>query len=408
MNIELHPHPLNGIISVPTSKSLAHRAIICASLSKGTSHIYDISMSKDIEATITSMQNLGADIHMDGSTCIITGIQSWNSCVCDCNESGSTLRFLIPIAATQCIDCSFVGKSSLFSRPMSVYADLFAQQNLQFQQESSGIHIQGGLQADTFEVPGNISSQFISGILMACPLLHKDSLLKVQPPFESQSYVDLTLFMLKKFGIHIQKVDTYTFFIPGNQSYSCCDYTVEGDYSQMAFFAVLGVIRHSISVSNMNLDSLQGDKKILDWIPYQKENDQLVFKKHALVAQDFDIADCPDLGPILCVLAAYSKGTSHLLHTKRLRYKECDRIAAMEMELKKWGVVISSDEDSITIHGKESYCMDSVVEMDSHNDHRIAMACTVFSLCANSASVLKGCEAIQKSYPNFFNHIDSL
>ena len=408
MNVEIHPHPLQGCIQVPTSKSLAHRAIICAALAKGTSKIFNVSLSKDIEATIQSMQSLGARIQIQDDCCIVEGIQQWQSGVCDCNESGSTLRFLIPIAATQSISCDFTGKHSLFSRPMTIYKNLFQRQNIDWIQDANHIHVHGGLHADVFEIPGNISSQFISGMLMACPLMEKESVLKILPPFESKSYVDLTIYMLKQFGIQIHPIDASTFVIPGNQSYSCCDYTVEGDYSQMAFFAVLGAIGHSISISNMNLSSLQGDKKILAWVQYTKKDNQIVFQKQDRIAQDFDIADCPDLGPILCVLAAYTKGTSRLLHTRRLRYKECDRISAMEMELKKWGVDIQSDEDSITIRGQSSYEQKDTVIMHSHNDHRIAMACTVFGLCAQSSSILEDAESISKSYPNFFNDIDSL
>ena len=408
MNVQIHPRKLNGSLRVPTSKSLAHRAIICACLSKGTSILHDISWSKDVWATIDSMKTLGAHIQVQGNDCIITGISTFQSGLCPCNESGSTLRFLIPIVATQNVDVVFEGKASLFSRPMQIYQEIFEKQNRRFEKTDTSIRVQGPLHADTFIIPGNISSQFISGLFMAAPLLKKDSILKILPPFESSSYVDLTLDMLKRFHIQIEKIDDFTFKIPGNQSYQCCEYTVEGDYSQMAFFAVLGAISHDISIQNMNLDSLQGDKKILDWLSYTKKSNQLVFQKQELIAQEFDLSDCPDLGPIVCVLAAFSKGTSHIIHTQRLRYKECDRVQAMEMELKKWGVDIESDTDSITIRGKNQYHTNKVITMHAHNDHRIAMACTIFAYCCGSDSILEDADSIQKSYPNFFHDIDSL
>lgn len=408
MNVQIHPRKLNGSLRVPTSKSLAHRAIICACLSKGTSIIHDISWSKDVWATIDSMKALGAQIIIQENDCIITGISNFKSGICSCNESGSTLRFLIPIAASQNTDVVFEGKASLFSRPMQIYKEIFEQQNRLFEQSDTSIHVQGPIHADTFKIPGNISSQFISGLLMAAPLLKEDSIIEILPPFESSSYVYLTLDMLRKFHIQIEQLDAFTFKIPGNQSYQCCDYTVEGDYSQMAFFAVLGAISHDISIQNMDLGSLQGDKKILDWLSYTKKSNQLVFQKQELTAREFDLSDCPDLGPIVCVLAAFSKGTSHIIHTQRLRYKECDRIQAMEVELKKWGVDIYSDTDSITIQGKTQYKKDEVITMHAHNDHRIAMACTIFGYCCESDSILEDAESIQKSYPNFFHDIDSL
>ena len=408
MNVRIVPRKLKGTIQVPTSKSLAHRAIICACLAKGTSTIQDIDWSKDILATIQSMQALGAKIDIQENSCIITGISDFQSGVCPCNESGSTLRFLIPIVASQKIEVVFEGKASLFSRPMQVYQDIFNAQKRMFEQSETAIRIQGPLQASTFKIPGNVSSQFISGLLMAAPLFKEDSIIQVLPPFESKSYVDLTLDMLRRFQIQVEKMDAYTFKIPGNQIYQRCDYRVEKDYSQMAFFAVLGAIGHDIAVSNMNLQSLQGDKKILDWVNFKEKGSQLVFQKQELTARTFDLSDCPDLGPIVCVLAAFTKGTCRLIHTKRLRYKECDRVKAMEVELKKWGVDIESDIDSITIRGKERYKKDTCVVMHAHNDHRIAMACTIFAYGCESDSIIEDAQSIEKSYPNFFKDIDSL
>ena len=405
MNLSIQPKKLKGSIQVPSSKSLAHRAIICASLAKGKSTIKNISYSKDIEATIQSMKALGARIQRQGRTCFIEGIQSWNDCTCPCNESGSTLRFILPIAATQPIHCTLTGKTSLFSRPMSVYASIFQKQNLPFALFEHSIQIEGKLHADHFVIPGNISSQFISGLLFACPLLDSDSIVEILPPFESQSYVDLTLDVLKKFNIHIEKRNEFTYFIPGNQTYIGQEIEIEADFSQMAFFAVLGAIGNRIQIPNMNVHSFQGDKKILNWLQY---DENMVFHKQELIGQTFDLADCPDLGPILCVLAAYSKGTSRLIHASRLRYKECDRIQAMEEELRKWNVSITSDEDTIIIEGNPSYSCEHTVVMNSHNDHRIAMACCIFGLCADSPSILEDSEVIDKSYPEFYNDINSL
>ena len=391
MRVKIEPSLCHGHVAIPCSKSLAHRAIICASLSRETSVITNLTMSKDLEATIQSMQALGASIQIEANQCTIRGTTHLKNNICDCNESGSTLRFLLPIVALSSQTTLLKGSRRLLARPLKIYEKIFKQQNLKFEKETQQIKIQGPLQADTFIIPGNISSQFITGFLLACPLLKEDSTIQIIPPFESKSYVDLTIFMLKKFNIKILHPDSYTYIIPGNQTYRACDYRVEEDYSQYAFFAVLNHLQgNHLQLPHMKNNSLQGDKKIIEFI-----------KNH----QNSDLADCPDLGPILCVLDAFSEQPSRIFHVARLRYKECDRIQAMEDELKKWDVCISSQEDEITIQGKSTYQSKKEIIMNGHNDHRIVMACTVFALCSQSPSIIEGAEAVAKSYPNFFKDL---
>ena len=411
MKVKIYPSKVHGTVAIPSSKSMAHRALICASLAKGCSTLSGITPSKDIEATISCMQALGAKIEQVEDNYIVHGtnlqVQVQNI-LCDCHESGSTLRFLIPVASLTNQKVTFIGQGRLMKRPMDIYQTLFDQQNLSFIQEEDHIEIQGALKENHYTIPGNVSSQFISGLLFTLPLLPKESTITIQEPFESKSYVDLTLQMLKNFGITIyQKGNTYS--IPGSQHYQAKNVHVEGDYSQMAFFGVLASLQSELTITNMDPDSMQGDKAILQQLQnagakVSIKNNQITVTHQLLQAQTIDLANCPDLGPILCVLASFCKGYTHFIHAKRLRIKESDRIEAMESELKKWGVDISSTEDTITIYGKEAYDRKDII-IDGHNDHRIVMAMSVFGLCAKYPSVIHGAEAITKSYPTFFDDI---
>ncbi len=413
MRVQVEPSQIQGNVSIPSSKSMAHRAIICASLAQGTSVVSNISYSKDIEATIACMRALGATIEVQESSCIVTGtnLQVSGHIECDCNESGSTLRFLIPIAACTKTEVEFIGHGRLMQRPMDVYQEIFDAQNLPFKQDDT-IQMIGPLQPGTYQVQGDISSQFISGLLFALPLLDGDSTISITEPYESKSYVDLTLQMLKTFGVNIIEKDSHTYVVPGNQVYRAHDVSVEGDYSQMAFFAVLASLQNALTIYNMDPNSLQGDKVIVDQIrqagAYIEYEDGIHISSKHLHGQTIDLANCPDLGPILCVLASFITEETKIIHARRLRMKESDRIEAMEQELRKWGVDITSTEDTITIHGKNTYSMDEVVQIHGHNDHRIVMAMTVFGLCAQSPSIIDDAQAITKSYPKFFEDIQNI
>lgn len=416
MQVKIRPSHTQGSVRIPASKSMAHRALICAGFAKGKSRILNPGNSKDIQATLSCLESLGCRIEKKENEIVIEGIDPTKRsqpCTLNCNESGSTLRFFIPAAASCDVKASFTGQGRLLSRPMGIYADLFAAQNLLFEQSSQCIEVQGPLQPGLFEIPGDVSSQFISGLLFIAPLLKGNSEIAVLPPYESKSYVDLTLQMIRKFQAEIKQPTNEGYIIPGNQSYKPCTYSVEGDFSQMAFFGVLGALQNEIQCSNLDPESLQGDKIILEILKKAGANvdiqpSEIKVEHNELKAQIIDIADCPDLAPILCVLAAYTPGLTKLLHCRRLRFKESDRILAMETELKKWGVDISSDEDTITIQGKPSYFKDEVVTIDSHNDHRIVMAMTVFGLCAQSQSLIQDAQVIEKSYPDFFKDIEKV
>lgn len=416
MQVKVFPSQVNGTVSIPSSKSICHRAIICASLAPGKSHISNVTFSKDIEATVNCMRALGAKIQCFENECIIEGTNLFTqtgNIQCDCHESGSTLRFLIPAGACTNAEVTYLGQGRLLSRPMDIYQKIFDEQGLKFIQTEQAIQIKGNLKAQKYVLNGNISSQFISGLMFILPLLQDDSIIEIIPPYESRSYVDLTLDMLENFGVKIVPTSEHTYFIKGNQTYKAHDINVEGDFSQLAFFGVLACLNNELTCLNMNIHSRQGDKAIIEQLKQAgcaifQEDKKITISKTTPRSQTIDLSNCPDLGPILCVLASFSEGTTHIINAQRLRMKESDRIEAMETELKKWNVDISSTEDSITITGKDHYALDQIPYISGHNDHRIVMAMTVFGLCANTPSIIDEAQAITKSYPNFFEDIQKI
>lgn len=415
--VSVEPSRVSGSITPPASKSLCHRAIICASLAHGESILDGLSLSSDIEATIECMEALGARIRLQGRTGFIEGaaIQpNPKGFVLNARESGSTLRFLIPVAAAFGSPVTFLGKPSLLSRPMGIYADLFASQNLPFEQSADGIRFCGPLQAGLFEIPGDVSSQFISGLLLAAPLAPdgQGCEIAVLPPYQSRSYTSLTVSAMQDFGVSVDEPTDHGYIAAGDQNYRPAHLSIEADASQMAFFAVLAFLNAPLTICGIKKDSVQGDAVILSvlkecgaGIEWNADGDAVTVSPGERRAFTADLADCPDLGPILCTLAAYLPGESKIEHAARLRLKECDRIAAMEEELGKWDVEISSDEDSITIQGKPEWVCKDTVRLDGHNDHRIVMAMTIFGLCASSPSIIEGAQAVNKSYPGFFKDI---
>lgn len=397
---------LSGSVTIPPSKSMSHRLIICASLASGVSQIDNVAYSVDILTTLEGMKALGAKIECHENSLTIHGISDFNhlnQSIIQCNESGSTLRFFIPIFSLTHQKVTFIGKGRLMQRPQSVYQQLFHEKNLSFEQDESSITIQDSLVSGEYHLPGNVSSQFISGLLFALPLCEKDSWIYIQEPFESKSYIDLTLQAMKEFGVSAYFKDSNTLYIPGNQHYQAHDTIVEGDYSQFAFFGVGAAINHDLHIQGVSPSSLQGDKQILQIlqdfnVQIEETKDGYFIKKSKLLANTIDLANCPDLGPIVCVLAMFAQGTTQIIHAKRLRIKESDRILAMETELRKMGCQISSSEDTIQIIGG---CHAPCDVCHGWNDHRIVMALSM-ALSVLSGTIL-GVEAIQKSYPAFYD-----
>lgn len=424
VNAKIHPGTPAGNVKIPASKSLAHRAVICAALSGGTSRLCNLTPSNDITATLGGMAQLGA--HYDkltDDTVIIHGAgapRADRPLTVDCGESGSTLRFFIPIFSLAGQPVRFVCHGRLAARPQTVYQEIFAKLGVDMHPfddgAAAGWELNGSLIPGEYTVRGDISSQFISGLLFALPLLDGDSRLIITPPFESRSYVELTLQTLAKFGVAAHWADgqadgTATLLIPGGQHYTACDHTIEGDFSQLAFFAVLGAINSQISASGIDHASAQGDKKIIDIIRQMGGNitptaDGYTFAPGNLKATDIDLADCPDLGPVLTVLAACAAGETRLFNAGRLRIKESDRIADVEAELARFGIATRSTEDELWVSG--SPVVGANGPCLAHNDHRIVMALAVLATVCREPVVIRQAEAVNKSYPRFFEDLQNL
>ena len=414
MKIKIYPSKCSGEIKIPSSKSMGHRAIICASLANGKSIISNLDYSDDILATIDGMRKLGANIQCEKDRLIIEGIKSFDNLkdnIIDCNESGSTLRFFIPIFSLTGEKISFTGRNRLLKRPQKIYEEIFKEQNLYYFQDKDKIEIKGKLKAKEYFIDGNISSQFISGLLFTLPLLEENSIININPPFESASYIDLTMEVLKEFGITINKVTPLRFEIQGGQKYIAKDYKVEGDFSQLAFFAVLGALNNDLKCIGVKHNSKQGDKAIIDilkksGVKIEEIEEGYLIHKGKIKDCEIDLGDCPDLGPILNVLAMYGEGEFKIFNAGRLRLKESDRISAMEEELKKLGVEIKTTEDEIKILGKKNYLGN--IEVFGHKDHRIVMSLAIAGTMLEKPIIIDGAGAVEKSYPKFFQDLESL
>lgn len=397
MDLKITPSLLSGEVTVPPSKSVAHRMIIAAALSNGTSTISNISSSADILATISCMKAFGANIGLNGNTATISGISSVpNSAVADCCESGSTLRFLIPVACALGINTEFFGEGKLPQRPITPFLEEFPKHGVSFDfskaenNASLPCSVSGKLTAGRFEIDGSISSQFITGLMFALPLLDGNSEIVLRSHLESKPYIDITMGVLRDFGCEVIERDN-GYSIKGNTRLKPFSGSVEGDYSQSAFFYVANVIGSDIEINGLNERSFQGDKRIID-ICREFSKNRAPF--------EIDCSDIPDLVPILSVLGCFCKGTSRIYNAARLRIKECDRLAAMEDSLNKIGGKITSTEDSLIIEGIEEFCGGEVV---CYNDHRIAMSMAIAATRCTSPLIIRGAECVRKSYPDFFD-----
>ena len=416
----LQPGRPAGRVTAPPSKSMAHRAVLAAGLARGLSRVRNLEYSQDVLATLNAVRQLGARVEIRENWADIEGRGGFATlrAPIDCGESGSTLRFLIPVCSLTGQQVRFCGRGRLMQRPQGPYAEIFEQQGRMFCQNETGILIKGGLRPGEYRLAGDVSSQFISGLLFALPLMMGDSSITITPPFESRSYVNLTLAALADFGVRARFVPdeelpqgaAARLEVPGNQRYHNREYTVEGDYSQGAFFAVLGALRGDITVEGLAPASGQGDAAILEILQrcgarFTRTGDAVQFAKSELTAVEIDLADCPDLGPILMVLGAFCKGKTVIRNAGRLRLKESDRIAAMEEELRRFGVQIRSTEDTVTIAGGPLVMPG---ELQGHNDHRVVMALTVAALAAQLPVRIHGAEAVAKSWPAFFDVVRGL
>ena len=395
MTVKIEKSTARGSVKAPASKSMAHRMLICAAMCEGESRISGISTCEDVLATLDCMRAVGVNAYLDGDDCVVRGIDFTAAAPIDtmkCRESGSTLRFLIPVAMLSGKTTMFTGAKTLMQRPMTVYESMSSDKGVLFINDGDTITVKGPLPSGEYQVVGNISSQFISGLLFALPVLKGDSRIKIAPPIESRSYIELTRSALKIFGIETRWEDDYTLFIPGGQKYLACDVAVEGDYSGAAFTDALNLFGGDVKVEGLNPDSIQGDA---------------VYKKYFEMLKagipTIHIGDCPDLGPILFAVAAAKCG-GIFDGTKRLKIKESDRASAMAEELKKFGCTVTVYEDSVVVFPAEFHA--PTEPLWGHNDHRIVMSLSI--LLTLTGGEIEGAEAVAKSYPDFFSHLSSL
>ena len=394
MKVSITPGKASGVVLAPPSKSMAHRVLICAGLSDGESIIDHIELSEDIQATLGMLEALGATYRMQNRRVIINGIghkEPEISGVLDSKESGSTLRFFIPIVLAKGQECHFTGAKRLFERPLGVYEKLCKEQGIVFEKREEGLYVKGQLEARKYQVPGDVSSQFITGLLFALPLLETDSILEILPPIESKPYIHMTLAALQMFGINIQQ-DGNVFQIPGNQVYQKANVTVEGDYSNAAFLEAFNLLDGDVKVEGLRKDSLQGDKI------YRQYYEELQTE-----APVIDLTECPDLGPILMGMAATKHG-ARFVGTRRLKMKESDRGAVMAEELQKFGIRVDVGENEIIVYDGELKPPSKI--LCGHNDHRIVM--TLATICTMTGGTIEDAEAVRKSFPSYFDVISDL
>ncbi len=380
MRIQINPSAAVGKISAPPSKSMAHRALILGAFTQ-KSIIHNVAFSKDIIATMECLKSLGADIEIDGDTVTIGGLDVDNipeNAELFCNESGSTLRFLLPICMASGKRITLTGAKRLFERPLTIYEEIAKEQSILFEKTENSVTVCGKLKSQEYFVRGDISSQFITGLMFA--LLSTDSKITVTGKFESKSYVDLTRKAMSDFGVKENSRPENTV------------YTVEGDCSNAAFLEAFNYLGGNVSVEGLDPDTLQGDR-------VYKE----IFEGLKNGQKSFDLSDCPDLAPV-CFTVASVFGGAEFTGTQRLKIKESDRANAMKEELAKFGIEVTVNENSVIIKNGELNKPTEI--LCGHNDHRIVMSLVL--LCSITGGVIDGAEAVSKSYPEFFEEISRI
>ena len=411
MIARFRPGKAAGEVNAPPSKSMAHRLLLAAALSDQESRVGNLALSEDILATQDCLRALGKVLETEETETglcarILPGDLSASDEISHRNlsptpkgtrllvrESGSTLRFLIPVALTLGAPVTFTGAKRLFERPLSVYEKLAEEEGFLFEKTVDSVTVSGKLQPKSYEIAGNISSQFISGLLFALPGLPGDSRIVLQPPIESRPYIDMTIQALGLFGIRVFWEDERCIFVPGNQKAQGRQVVTEGDYSNAAFLEVLNLFGGDVRVKGLDPRSLQGDRVYREY-----------FEKLKRGPACLDLSDCPDLGPVLFAAAAALGHGAEFRGIRRLRIKESDRIACMQEELRKFGVRSTAEENRLILEaGKLQIPKEA---LSGHNDHRIVMALS--SLLTLTGGEIHGIEAVRKSYPDYFEQIRKL
>ena len=401
MNVYIQPGKAAGEAKVPPSKSMAHRLLLSAALSDEDCRVENVAFSEDVLATLDCIQVLGKTVRIEDNCCLLSGPgilqfqkqrRAEEPVVLPVRESGSTLRFLIPIAMTLGKPVRFTGAKRLFQRPLNVYQELAEKENFLFKSGEDSLCVCGRLSPKSYEIAGNISSQFISGLLFALALLPSESRIRILPPLESRPYIDMTIEALRMFGIHCQWLSAYEILIRGGQSFAGNVVTVEGGYSSAAYLELLNVVGGSVSITGLPEASLQGDRIYPNY--YEK-----LRKGYA----ELDLSDCPDLGPCMFAAAAYLHG-GHFTGTERLRLKESDRCLSMREELAKFGIRCESGENCFTVEPGKLHPPEDC--LSGHRDHRIVMALS--ALLTVTGGKINDAESVRKSFPEYFDVLKKL
>lgn len=411
--MKLSPATLGGCIAAIPSKSAAHRLFIAAGLADHLSHWTLPTSSIDIDTTLACMSALGADIERHDTEVAITPIRHANAqATIDCQESGSTLRFLLPVSAALGTASTFIGKGRLPQRPIADFLDVLKGLGAQTNGEHLPLTISGPLHGGTAALPGHVSSQYLTGLLLAAPLLDESLDIHLTTPLQSRPYIDLTIDALRQFGVEVM-VNGDHFHVPADATYRLPNtpLAIEGDWSNAAFFLAAGALSAPVTMTGLKLDSSQGDKAIVDLLrafgaQVTVEGDTVTVAPAPLHAQTISVKEIPDALPILAVIAAQAEGTTVFTDAERLRLKESDRIATTSALLSALGVPCESDASSLRVTGIKQ--LRGNVTVDSANDHRIAMAAAIAALNCDAPITLNGASAVNKSYPHFFNDYNSL
>ena len=401
MNMTITPAVLKGTVTPPPSKSQAHRLIIAAALSDGFCKLSNVDLSEDIQATLRCMRTLDADASADGTIIrgadLVDGHEEPAPEVMDCGESGSTLRFLIPVALAIKGGGKFTGHGRLMERPQEPYFALFREKGIFYEQKDGVLTVEGKLTAGVYTLPGNVSSQFITGLLYALPLLEGDSRIELTTDLESRGYVDMTLDALKRFGVKAEYDGKRTFHVPGNQYYQHQNLAIEADWSNAAFWYGAKFLGCPVEIGGLDQASVQGDRAIAGFYEQMGGAGRL----------ELDVSQCPDLVPPLAAMAALRAGeTTAIVNAGRLRIKESDRLATVTEVLNALGAQVEEHEDHLVIRGREKLA--GGVTVSGHNDHRIAMMAAIAAIRCEKPVTITGAECVKKSYPRFWEDYEAL
>lgn len=406
MNVKITPSTLTGVITAPASKSFAHRLIIGAFLSNDEVKVHGVGSSKDVAATLSALTAMGADVSLDEGCVSFRKRKPFNGEItANCHESGSTLRFLFPIAGALGIDVDFTGSPRLMERPMDALTSCLTQHGVQI----SGHRTSGRLTPGLYVIDAGVSSQFITGLLFALTLLDRNSQVFLRGGLVSRGYLDITVRVLKSFGVRVDRTD-YGYFVFGNQKYEAkASLDVEGDWSGAAFLLTAGAIGGEVEVKGLNTDSVQGDRAILDVlsrlgarVTFSKASAKV--SKGELRAIEYDCEDIPDLVQAISVACAYARGESVLKNVDRLRIKESDRVEAIIDMLTRAGIRAWVDGHDLHVVGGAP----RGATFDGGNDHRTVMSEAVLASFADGESQILGAEVVDKSYPDFFRDLIAL